>query len=492
MLTALRPTLLLALLALTTTSLRAQTTPSTPAPLTDRLNAWVNHFVENHRFNGAVLVLESGRPVLNRAVGQADVNNQTPVTTTSLFNLADASQAFTAVAVLQLKEQGKLSLDDELSKTIPELRNYSDVTLRHLLTHTSGVPSYEPTMAIHWTQTSPASNRDLVRVLAAHPPALEFRPGQRYQRSATNYALLATVVERVSGRDFAVYCLENIFSKAGMTRSFVYKPTSSAGGRALPYRSYLLKAATLDDQGNLGGIVGDKNVLSCTDDLIAWEAALANQTLLKSATLSEATVPATVSSGASTQHGFGWSLPTGLGRRVAELSGQLGGYGVVYTRLLDEQHSIVVLTNMGFAKNFALADGLYNILTGVASVEPRIPVGLLLAEVYRQQGLVAALNRYSAIRNNTAQRGLYDVRESELNVLGHELIEQGRVKDAIEVFKANADAYPRSFNVYDSLAEAYAADGQKDNAIANYKRSLLLYPENVNAQAQLRKLEGKK
>jgi tetratricopeptide (TPR) repeat protein len=117
-------------------------------------------------------------------------------------------------------------------------------------------------------------------------------------------------------------------------------------------------------------------------------------------------------------------------------------------------------------------------------------VGLLLADLYQSQGLQVALNRYSAIRNTAAQRGLYDLRESELNVLGQELLELGKAKDAIEIFRLNTEAYPRSFNVYDSLAEAYLLDGQRENAIVNYRKSLSLYPENANATAQLAKLNA--
>ena len=459
-----------------------------PADQRERLDQWVSYMAENHRFNGAVLVVESGRVVLNRAVGQANLSTGAPLTTASLFNLAEASQPVTAVAVLQLKEQGKLSLDDELSSYFPELRAYGDVTLRHLLTHTSGIPSYETTMAIHWDKSRVATNRDMIRVLAANAPALEFRPGSRHKTSGTNYALLASVVERVTGRDFAAYCAEAIFTKAGMSRSYIYKGATDPN-RALPYRTYLLKPASADDQDYLVGIVGDKNVLTCTDDLAQWEQALQNNTLAKAATLSETTLPAMLSLGAPTGHGFAWGLPTGLGRRVAEIAGQLGGYNVVITRMLDEQHAIVVLSNTGFAKSFSLADGLYNILTGLEPQQPRIPVGLVVAGIYSKEGLTAAVNRFNAIRNNSAQRGQYDIRESELNVLGHELIELGRAKDAIEFFKLNTDVYPRSFNVYDSLGEAYMADGQRDNAIANYKKSLLLYPENVNAVNQLRILE---
>lgn len=459
-----------------------------PADLRERLDQWVSYMAENHRFNGAVLVVESGRVVLNRAVGQSNLSTGAPLSTTSLFNLSEASQPFTAVAVLQLKEQGKLSLDDELTTYLPELRAYSDITLRHLLTHTSGIPSYETPMAIHWDKSKVATNRDLIRILAAQAPALEFRPGSRHQQSATNYALLASVVERVSGRDFAVYCAEAIFAKAGMTKTYVYKGADDPA-RALPYRTYLLKPATLDDQSYLVGIVGDKNVLSSTDDLLQWELALQNNVLLRAATLSETTLPATLSLGATTGHGFAWALPTGLGRRVAEVAGQLGGYSVVQTRMLDEQHAIVVLSNTAFPKIFAMADGLYNILLGIDAREPKIPVGLAISSTYTKDGLTAALNRFNAIRNNSAQRSQFDIRESELNVLGHELLEMGKAKDAIEIFKLNTDVYPRSFNVYDSLGEALMADGQRDNAIANYKKSLLLYPDNVNAVNQLRILE---
>jgi CubicO group peptidase (beta-lactamase class C family) len=462
-----------------------------PASTATRLDQWVRSFAEAQKFNGAVLVIEAGKPIYNQAFGKADLEAGTPLSTSSRFNLAEASQPFTAVAILQLKEQGKLTLDDELSTYIPELRSFADVTLRQLLSHTSGIPGYETTMSIHWDKTKVATNRDLIRTLSAHPPALEFRPGERYQNSPTNYALLASVVERVSGQEFAAYCAQHLFAPSGMTQSQILTASESKSAvRARGYRTFLLRTPERNDQSYLEGIVGDKNVLTCTDDLVKWEAALTENKLLKAASLSEMVVNATVRSGVQTQHGYAWALPSGLGRRVAEVSGQLGGFGVVYTRLLDDQHTIVVLTNTQFGKLFALADGCYNIVTGIAPRDPRIPVGLLLADLYQSQGLQVALNRYSAIRNTAAQRGLYDLRESELNVLGQELLELGKAKDAIEIFRLNTEAYPRSFNVYDSLAEAYLLDGQRENAIVNYRKSLSLYPENANATAQLAKLNA--
>jgi CubicO group peptidase (beta-lactamase class C family) len=461
-----------------------------PSSTATRLDQWVRSFAETQKFNGSVLVIEAGKPIYNQSFGKADLEVGTTLNSSSLFNLAEASQPFTAVAILQLKEQGKLSLDDELSSYLPELHAFPDVTLRQLLSHTSGIPGYETTMSIHWDKSKTATNRDLIRTLSAHPPALEFRSGERYQNSPTNYALLASVVERVSGQEFAAYCAQKLFVAAGMSQSQVLTAAESKTAiRVRGYHTYLLRSPERNDQSYLEGIVGDKNVLTSTDDLAKWEAALAENKLLKAASLSEMFVNATVRSGVQTQHGYAWALPSGLGRRVAEVSGQLGGFGVVYTRLLDDQHTIIVLTNTQFAKLFSLADGCYNIVTGIAPREPRIPVGLLMADLYQRQGLQVALNRYSAIRNTAAERGLYDLRESELNILGQELIELGKAKDAIEIFRLNSEAYPRSFNVYDSLAEAYLLDGQRENAIVNYRKSLSLYPENANATAQLAKLK---
>ncbi len=447
--------------------------------------------VTEHGFNGAALVIENGAVMLRKTAGLADVKTGEKITPSSLFNLGDASRQFTAVAIVMLREQGKLSFDAPITQYLPELP-YNQITLRHLLTNTSGLPDYRTLFAIHWNdKTKQASNRDLIQLLKSKMPELEFRPGERYAPSPTDYALLASIVERISLMDFSTFVKQNIFDPLGMKSSLVYSRlrTPQFGNRVMGYLPFLLKAPVLDDLNYLSGIVGNDQVYTCLDDLIVWDLALNLEKLAKQPTLNEMFLPTPLNNGSVLNEGFGWTLALVDRRKVADIDGTLGGFSAVFQRNLDDRSSIVVLGNMHFAARFELKESLANALKGKAATLPLPLAATKIAAVLQKSGVDAALKEFAAIRDKAPMA--YNLRESDLNTMGLELIELKRTKEAIEIFRLNTEQFPKSFNVWDSLAEAYMADGNTAEALANYKKSLELYPENANAQAMIDKLSKK-
>ena len=170
----------------------------------DYLSAQAKHF----RFNGNVLVAENGKVVFQKSYGYADFDSKRLLNDSSVFELASISKQFTATAILLLKDKNKLKLTDSLTQYFPELP-YKGITLYHMLTHTSGLPDYEEAMNNKWDRRKIAFNADMIAFLAREKPPLVFTPGSRWEYSNTAYALLASIVEKVSGLTFSAYLTNN-------------------------------------------------------------------------------------------------------------------------------------------------------------------------------------------------------------------------------------------------------------------------------------------
>ena len=172
-------------------------------------------------FNGNVLIAEKGNIIYQKSFGKADLEKNLPLNSESVFELASVSKQFTAMGIMILKKQNKLSYDDSLRKFFPELP-YHNITVLQLLQHTSGLPDYMPLFNEHWDSTKIAVNSDIIKLLSQYKPDTLFAPGAKWEYSNTGYALLASIIEKVSGKKFGEFLRKNIFEPLGMKRTQVY------------------------------------------------------------------------------------------------------------------------------------------------------------------------------------------------------------------------------------------------------------------------------
>src|ERR1700744_1443310 len=186
-----------------------------------RLDAYMNA-AKKMGFNGNVLVARKGKVFYQQAFGYRNLETKEPLDNNSVFTIASVSKQFTAAAVLLLIEQHKLALNDSLRQYFPELP-YHGITIREMLTHTSGLPEYFLFMGKYWNHDKIAHNSDLIRLLSEKGPPLLFQPGSRYHYSNTAYVLLASIVEKASGRSFKQFVADNIFKPLGMRRSVIHE-----------------------------------------------------------------------------------------------------------------------------------------------------------------------------------------------------------------------------------------------------------------------------
>ena len=333
-----------------------------------------------YRFNGNVLIAEKGNIIFQQSYGFADFDSGRMLNDSSVFELASVSKQFTAMGILLLMEKGKLTLTDSLRHYFPELP-YSNITIRHMLTHTSGLPDYESAMNAKWDKTKIAFNRDMIALLAKEKPPASFVPGTKWEYSNTAYAILASIIEKVSGQTFAAFLAENIFKPLGMQHSRIYNTRRSLKDTIANYAyGYIYKPETkkyiLPDNDTttnfviyLDGIQGDGIVNSTTGDLLKWDRALKNHTLLSEATQKEMLRGQELADTINkTYYGYGVMIEkTEAGENITH-SGGWPGYTTNLSRNVDADRTIIILSN-----NSANAPSLSKTMEHLFAGKPVIP-----------------------------------------------------------------------------------------------------------------------
>lgn len=320
------------------------------------VEASIHGLAEQGAFSGAVLVAREGRPLLSRGYGWANLEQATRNTPQTKFQIASISKQFTALAILILQEQGRLDLHQPLNALVPtELPAWQDVTLHHLLTHTSGIPDLP-----FWpSYTDPTVNGPItpayLRELFGGRPLIS-APGSTFVYSNWGYILLGYVIEQISGLPYAKFLQRWIFTPAGMTGSGYAYRKRVLPGRAASYaieRGELVNASFLDleDAYAAGGLY------STVEDLLRCDRALSSETSVTAASLAAMFTPH-VAVGDGSSYGYGWQIGDRFGRRVQFHGGRIDGFRVQLARYPDDQVCVAVLCNLQSCDPDPLADAL--------------------------------------------------------------------------------------------------------------------------------------
>ncbi|MGJ7904377.1 serine hydrolase domain-containing protein [Lysobacter sp. 1R34A] len=300
----------------------------------------------------SLLVLHDGRPIVRRGYGRAVVEDGTAATPRTNYRLASVSKQFTAAAVLLLAEDGKLGLDDPIKRWLPSLPKAADaITIRQLLSHTSGLIDYEDVMPPEFDDRDrQMHDRDVLRVLEGQDRTY-FAPGQAYRYSNSGYALLALTVEKASGRSFAGFLRERIFLPLGMRDTVAYeRGVSEVAHRAYGY-SFESGRWTRTDQSPTSAVLGDGGIYSSIDDLARWDAAWYDDRLLSGASRHLAFSAHTPTDLAEVAYGYGWRI-TG---ETLWHSGESIGFRNVIVRYPQRRLSVVLLSNRNDPEPYRLA-----------------------------------------------------------------------------------------------------------------------------------------
>jgi CubicO group peptidase (beta-lactamase class C family) len=295
----------------------------------------------------SVIVVRGSDVVFRKSFGLANFEERIATTPDTHFRLASVTKQFTAAAILTLAGQGRLSLDDSVRRWLPSLPPVADaITIRHLLTHTSGLIDYEDVMPS--TTTVPLKDADVLRLLETQSTTY-FPPGSSYRYSNSGYSLLALIVEKSSGKRFADFLREQIFTPLGMTTTVAHEEgVSTVVNRAFGY-SRDGSSWRRTDQSLTSAVLGDGGIYTSADQLVPWLHAL------DQGRFAEASVPRTTTDKKGVSYGFGWRISEHDGRRIVSHTGESIGFRNAVVRFPDEKLSVVVLTNRNEGEPYELA-----------------------------------------------------------------------------------------------------------------------------------------
>jgi CubicO group peptidase (beta-lactamase class C family) len=318
-------------------------------------------------FSGVVLAAKQGRPVFYKAYGKRSFVSGERLRRSDIFELASVSKTFTAAAVMMLAQEGRLGYDDPVDRYLKV--PYPGITVRHLLTHTSGLPDYQEVMDRHWDKSRVAGNPDILEYLNRYAPPRLFAPGERFEYSNTGYVLLGSIAEKASGTDFVEFVRTRIFSPTGMRDADIRTPAEKKGIRNLAKGHVLVKErgrhvpADSFPSSNytiwLGSRKGPGRVSATAKDLLRWDRSLASGHLLDAKTQAEAFHPNKLNDGKISDYGFGWFLSKGPdGEDILWHDGDNPGYKTIIKRYPATDRTLVILCNNYYAGFEALASAL--------------------------------------------------------------------------------------------------------------------------------------
>jgi CubicO group peptidase (beta-lactamase class C family) len=322
------------------------------ASLSARVDEVVAEQMREQKIPGTSLaVVRDGRVIKATGYGLANMELNVPVTPQSIFQTASLGKQLTATAVMMLVEAGKVGLDDKLAKYFPEeSAAWKDIAIRHLLTHTSGIPDiFGESEKDTYTKGILDFRRDytedeIVRRFLALP--LDFTPGERFNYSNTGYMLLGPLIQRVTGKPWAEFLQERIFRPLGMTSTRVMSEEDIIPNRCSGYRLIGGKLQNQEWIPTSLNATSDGGHYTSVLDLAKWDAALYGESLLKKSSLEQMWTPVKLNSGELFPYGFGWEIADANGHRVLYHTGGNQGFYVSISRYVDDRLTVVVMNNL--------------------------------------------------------------------------------------------------------------------------------------------------
>ena len=435
-------------------------------------------------FNGVALVAEGDRVLYQKGFGEAEMAWHVPNTPATRFRIASVTKQFTAALALQLVESGEMELDAPVTRYWPEYpaAQGDRVTVRQLLNHTSGIPSYTGLPDFQNAQRVPHTPEETLAEVWEMP--LEFEPGTQYRYNNSGYVLLGALVERATGQPYDVALRERLLDPLGLVDSGYDHYEEVIDGLAYGYEQQPdgqhRRAAYLDTSYPYAAGM----MYATAADLLAWTRALhAGEVFRNAETLAQMTTPGLGDYGFGL--GIGYLPVDADSARVVGHSGGINGFSSKLDYFPDTERTVVVLDNTE-GPSGRIAGEIALLLHGAEVDAPRRPLASVLVPVIDGGGVEAGVAHYRALKSSAPER--VDFSEGQLNSLGYRYLQQGDTETAIRLFELNVEMYPDAWNVYDSLGEAQLAAGDSARAAANYQTALDKNPGAPSARAALEQL----
>lgn len=340
-------------------------------PTTTRVDDYINTELQKQRIPGLSLaVVKDGKIILAKGYGLSNVEHQVPVKPETIFQSGSVGKQFTATAVMMLVEEGKINLEDKISKYFSDApAGWQNITVRHLLTHTSGTTDYPNDFDFRRDYTED----ELLKRAEAIP--LAFQPGEKWSYSNLGYVVLGILIHKVSGKFYGDFLQERIFRPLGMTTARIISEADIVPNRAA---GYTIVKGELKNQGWVSptlNTTADGALYLTVYDMAKWDAALYTESLLPRRSLEQMWTPVKLNDGKTQSYGFGWGLAEVRGHHIIEHGGSWQGFKSHIARYVDDKLTIIVFANLAQSNPTRIAHGVAAIydpaLTPIAPKPPK-------------------------------------------------------------------------------------------------------------------------
>lgn len=454
-----------------------------------KIDELLSKYAEYGQFNGTALVAENGKVTFKKGFGLANFEWEIPNQTDTKFRLGSISKQFTALLIVKLAEEGKLKLDAPISTYLPDFpKETGKITIQQLLTHSSGIANYtdDPNF-FKERMRNPYTPEEFVSTFSNLP--LEFTPGEKFSYSNSGYFLLGYIIEKVSGKTYEDYLQEVILTPLKMQNTGYDHTEEILKNRAAGYDK---KGKNISNTKYIDMSIpyAAGSLYSTVEDLFLWDQALYTNQLLSQKGMESLFAPHIKAWGGF--YGYGWAMrevanADGSKVKLIEHGGSIKGFHSNISRIPADKSVVILLNNTGNTALYKMNDAIRAILYQQPYNLPQKSMAVELHEIYNEKGAIAGTEFYKKIKTDPT----YRFSEREMNAVGYELLKSDKKKEAIEVFKIITEVLPESGNAFDSLGEAYLADGNKKAAILNYSKAVELDPTNEDGKKILKEISKK-
>ena len=454
----------------------------------NKLSQIMKTYHDYNMFDGAVLVAENGKVIYKDAFGLANREWNIPNTTDTKFMIGSVSKPLTAVLMLIQVQKGLIKLDNTIDYYLPEFTNKpaAKVTIKQLLTHTSGIPNYD-IIKDFFPRISRQnfSREDYVKVFM--DSSLAFTPGTSYAYSSWGYFTLGYIMESVTKKSYAQLMSDDIFKKLGMNNSGSYYHTQIIPKRATGY-DYSFGGYTSLDFRDQSNTMGTGDIYSTVEDLFKFHMALANNTLLNKELTAEMFTPGIEPA----QYGYGWFNKLFKYTSTESVAsnfhlGMTEGFISFLRRIPSTNSLVVILCNSSPTDFFGITNNLYKVLYN-KPVTLKQPLHKKMETLIDQIGVEKAVSEYKKMKNDTAN---YYIDWISMNFIAQQLVTLKRYDDAKIISENNVNEFPNKDLILVTMGNVYMALNKKQDAIKSYKKALQITPTFEEAKNRLKELEDK-
>lgn len=437
------------------------------------------------RFSGAVVIAKEGKPLYKFTAGFANLDYMVPNALSTSYNTCAVTETFTALAIMQLAEQGIIDLNAPIGTYLPELPAEvgSKLTIHNLLTHTSGLPDYYQSVNYMQNFLNIKSNTDMVNLIASENAPCNTNA---HQFTNSGYVFLGSIIDKMSGQDYQSYITDHIFKPAGMLNTAPHFWYQVVDNKAIGYKFDQSLEATASPDFWGAFPFGADGVFSTTEDLLRFCNALDSTALLsneyKKIMYTDYTVGASDDQKKTFGYAYGWKTRKINKKNVIFQGGYIDGLSVQLRRYIDDKYTVIVCSNYNVNIAADLADRIEQTIYDDSYFVPSEPAAFVVNDLIQREGLVTVINNFDKMLADN-QAKLENV--WTLNSLGNEYMKNNNWQASLEILKLNAQRYPKEPIVWDSLGEYYFRKKEYKKATEYFSKKLDIAPDDKRAKGMI-------